>query len=184
MVAEKMCLSISRLSRKLASAVSMRDRFSNTRKSRTRAERPQRISRFNADLAENSCYVLSLANSSFSAAFPSLLAAATVQKRSAIALFGSMYRRDKSPTSTGLEGISYSSRQQNNQRRRNRACPCVTHALGDHETQLPDSSPTPNSFQHQASANQSPSGPQRSPAASSNLPKSVTCPPGPGIRNS
>src|ERR1019366_7494255 len=81
MVVEKMCLSISRLSRKLASAVSMRDRFSNTRKSRTREERPQRISRFNADLAENSCYVLSLANSSFSAAFPALLAAATVQKK-------------------------------------------------------------------------------------------------------
>src|ERR1035441_5004371 len=98
------------------------------------------------------------------------------KKRSAIALLGSIYRRDKSPTSTGSEGVSYSSRQQNNQCRRNRAYPCVTHALGDHETQLPDSSPTSNSFQHQASTNQSPSRPQRSPTEPSNLPKSVTCP--------
>ena len=77
------------------------------------------------------------------------------EKRSAIPLFGSMYRRDKSPTTKGSEGIPYSSRQQNNQRRRNRAYPYVTHALGDHETQLPDSSPTPNAFQHQTSANHS-----------------------------
>src|SRR5664280_676408 len=49
-----------------------------------------------------------------------------------------MYRRDKSPTSTGSEGVSYSSRRQNNQCRRNKAYSCVTHALGDHETQLPD----------------------------------------------
>ena len=89
---------------------------------------------------------------------------------------GSIYRRDKSPTSTGSEGVSYSSRRQNNQCRRNRAYPCVTHALGDHETQLPDSSPTPNSFQHQASANHSPSGPHRCHGTPSNLPKSVTHP--------
>src|SRR5450756_1442304 len=69
-----------------------------------------------------------------------------------------MYRRDKSPTSKGSEVVSYSSRQQNNQCRRNKAYSCVTHALGDHQTQLPDSSPTPNSFQHQASANQSSHG--------------------------
>src|ERR1039457_6677524 len=97
---------------------------------------------------------------------------------------GSIYRRDKSPTSTGSEGVSYSSRRQNNQCRRNRAYPCVTHALGDHETQLPDSSPTSNSFQHQASANKSPPAAQPNPPAQSNLPKSVTCPPGPTIRNS
>ena len=95
-----------------------------------------------------------------------------------------MYRRDKSPTSTGSEGVSYSSRRQNNQCRRNRAYSCVTHALGDHETQLPDSSPTPNSFQHQTSANHSPSSPHRSPTAPQNPPKSVTCTPGPAIRNS
>src|ERR1035437_7852882 len=88
-----------------------------------------------------------------------------------------MYRRDKSPTTKGSEGIPYSSRQQNNQCRRNRAYPCVTHALGDHATQLPDSSPTPNSFQHQAVANQSPPAAQPSHAAPSNLPKSVTSPP-------
>src|ERR1035437_1549183 len=63
-----------------------------------------------------------------------------------------------------------------NQCRRNRAYPCVTHALGDHETQLPDSSPTPNSFQHQSSANHSPSSPHRSHAAPSNPPKFVTHP--------
>jgi hypothetical protein len=85
-----------------------------------------------------------------------------------------MYRRDKSPTSKGSEVVSYSSRQQNNQCRRNKAYSCVTHALGDHQTQLPHSSPTPNSFQHQASANQSPSGPHRSHGTPSNLPKSVT----------
>ena len=87
-----------------------------------------------------------------------------------------MYRRDKSPTSTGSEAVPYSSRQQNNQCRRNKAYPCVTHALGDHETQLPDSAPTPNAFQHQTSANQSPPAVQRSRGTSSNSPKSVTCP--------
>ena len=47
--AEKMCLSISRLSRKPASAVSLRVRLSNTRKSRTKEKHRHKISRFNAD---------------------------------------------------------------------------------------------------------------------------------------
>jgi hypothetical protein len=51
--AEKMCLSISRLSRKPASTASMRGRLSNTRKSRTKEKHRQTISSFNADLAES-----------------------------------------------------------------------------------------------------------------------------------
>src|SRR5471032_984369 len=53
---------------------------------------------------------------------------ATSQMRFATgtAPLGSIYRRDKSPTSTGSEAVPYSSRQQNNQCRRNRAYSCVT----------------------------------------------------------
>ena len=48
-----MCSSISRLSRKLASAASMKGRLSNTRKSRTKEKHRRNISSFNADLAES-----------------------------------------------------------------------------------------------------------------------------------
>src|ERR1700722_6656984 len=55
-----MSLSISRPSRKLASAASMRGRESNTRKSRTKGKRRRNISSFNADLAESDCKHLGL----------------------------------------------------------------------------------------------------------------------------
>jgi hypothetical protein len=50
---------------------------------------------------------------------------------------GSIYRRDKFPTSTGSEVVPYASRQPNNQYRQNGTYSCVTHALGDHQTQPP-----------------------------------------------
>jgi len=51
--AEKMCLSISRLSREPALPVSMRDRLSNTKKSQAKEKHRQKILRGNADLAES-----------------------------------------------------------------------------------------------------------------------------------
>lgn len=60
-----------------------------------------------------------------------------MRKRSATALSGSIYRRDKSPTFTGPEVVPYASRQPNIQYRQNGTYSCVTHALGDHQTQPP-----------------------------------------------
>src|SRR5208282_1252631 len=79
--AEKTCLSISRRWRKPASPASMKGRLSNTKKSQTKEKHRQRISRFNADLAESSRHALSLADSCLSAAFPALLAATVVRKK-------------------------------------------------------------------------------------------------------
>ena len=53
------------------------------------------------------------------------------------ALSSSICRRDKSPSSTGSEVVPFASRQPNNQYRQNGTYSCVTHALGDHQTQPP-----------------------------------------------
>src|ERR1019366_5079588 len=98
-VVEKMCLSISRPSRKPVSAASMRGRLSNMRKSPTRENYRQKISRFNADLAESKSLGVELRQQLLLRRFPRFVSGRHSAKKVGDCPIGSIYRPDKSPTS-------------------------------------------------------------------------------------